>query len=63
MNEEKLTLHPQKYRGGTVVISARIPRDLLKSLDTVADKTRRTRNEIIQLCLEFSLDRIEITEE
>ena len=60
MSEKKLIISPKKYTGETVVVSARLPVDLIKKLNEICDATGRTKNEIIQLCLEFSVDNIEI---
>ena len=38
----------------------RIPVELIRAIDDVAEKTGRTRNEIILLCLEFSIENLEI---
>ena len=53
MNDQKLTIISRKYRGDSVVISARIASELL-------NKTGRTRNEIIQVSLEYAVDNLEI---
>ena len=50
----------KKYTGETAVVSARLPLDLIKKIDEICDATGRTKNEIIQICLEFSVDNIEI---
>ncbi len=55
-----LSILSKKYRGDSSVISSRLPADLIETLDQIAGQTGRTRNEIIQLCLEFALDHIEI---
>lgn len=60
MSEKKLVITSKKYRGDSSVISARLPNDLIRSLDMIAERTGRTRNEIIQMCLEHSVDNIEI---
>ncbi len=60
MTEKRLIIASKKYRGDTSVVSARISNDLIKKLDEIAEKTGRTRNEIIQMCLEFSVDNIEV---
>lgn len=60
MSEKKLVITSKKYRGDSSVISARLPNDLIRSLDVIAERTGRTRNEIIQMCLEHSVDNIEI---
>ena len=58
--EKKLTIEQKKYKGETSVVSARLPIELVKSIDKIAMETGRTRNEIMALCLEFSLENIEI---
>lgn len=60
MSEKKLVITSKKYRGDSSVISARLPNDLIRSLDVIAERTGRTRNEIIQMCLEHSVENIEI---
>ena len=62
MAEKKLIIYSKKYRGETSVVSARLPNDLIKQLDEIAEKTGRTRNEILQMCLEFSVDNIEVNQ-
>ena len=61
--EKKLEIKSKKYRGETTVISSRVPIDLVEKLDYIAKDSGRTRNEVIQLCLEFAADNIEITED
>ena len=60
MAEKKLIISTKKYTGETSVVSARLPIDLIKKLDEICEITGRTKNEVIQLCLEFSVDNIEI---
>ncbi|MBR5156373.1 MAG: ribbon-helix-helix protein, CopG family [Clostridia bacterium] len=60
MAERKLIISSKKYTGETAVVSARLPLDLIKKLDEICNATRRTKNEVIQMCLEFSVDNIEI---
>ena len=60
MPEKKLVISSKKFRGDSSVVSVRIPNELIKRWDEIAEKTGRTRNEIIQMCLEFSLDNLEI---
>ena len=57
---KKLIITSKKYRGDSSVISVRLPNDLISSLDKIAEQTGRTRNEIVQICLEHSVDNIEI---
>ena len=62
MSKEKLVISSKKYRGDSTVVSIRLPDELFKKLDTIADKTGRTRNEVIQKCLAFAVDNLEIKE-
>ena len=59
MASGKLVIKPKKYRGPSQVISARIPGDLVKELDRVAEHTGYNRNEVIQLCLEYAVNQME----
>lgn len=61
--EKKLEIKSKKYRGETTVISSRVPVDLVEKLDEIAKDSGRTRNEIIQLCLEFAAENIIISGE
>ena len=60
MAEKKLIISSKKYTGETSVVSARLPIDLIKKIDEICQVTGRTKNEVIQMCLEFSVDNIEI---
>lgn len=60
MADKKLIISSKRFKGETGVVSVRLPNELIKSLDEVAVKTGRTRNEIIQICLEFSINNLEI---
>ena len=60
MPDKKLVISSKKFRGDSSVVSVRLPNELIKHLDEIAEKTGRTRNEIIQTCLEFSVDNLEI---
>lgn len=59
-SDKKLVISSKRFRGDSCVASVRLPNELLKRLDEIAEKTGRTRNEIVQLCLEFSVDNLEI---
>jgi len=63
MENKKLKISQKKYRGETSVISVRLNDGLIKDIDSISEKTGRTRNEIIQKCLEFSIDNLEISDE
>ena len=60
MAEEKLIIATKKYGGESAVVSARLPVDLIKRLDDICDLTGRTKNEVIQMCIEFAVERTEI---
>lgn len=60
MEEKKLVIQSQKYRGETSVVSLRMPKDMLAAVDTVAAETGRTRNEVMILSLEYALQNMEI---
>ena len=57
--DKKLIITSKKYRE-TMVVSSRLTNELVEQLDKIAEETGRTRNEIIQLCLEFAVDNLEI---
>ncbi len=63
MDDKKFVIHPKKYKGETSVVSARLPIELIKTLERIAEKTGRNRNEIITLCLEFAVDNLTIETE
>lgn len=54
--DKKLTISVKKYSGETSVVSLRMPDELIKKVDLVAEKTGRTRNEIIIKCLDYAID-------
>lgn len=60
MNDEVLTIRERKFQGDTEVVSVRLPSELVKELNFVAKETGRSRNEIIELCLTFAVNRIKI---
>ncbi len=62
MEAKKLVIASKKYRGDSMVVSTRLPNELVNSLDEIAQKTGRTRNEIMQMCLEFAVENLEIKE-
>jgi len=59
VEKSKLVIPPKRYRGGTSVVSARLPNEMIDSLDRVAQETGHNRNEIITLCLEYAIDNLE----
>ena len=58
MEQKKLIIKDRKYRGEKTVISSRLPVELIAVLDDIAASTGRTRNDIIQKCLEFAVENI-----
>lgn len=58
MSDKKLIISSKKYKGDTSVVSARLPNEMIRDLDRIAENTRRNRNEIILLCLEFAIDNL-----
>ena len=62
MEHKKLVIPSKKYRGDSMVVSTRLPNELVNKLDKIAEQTGRTRNEIMQMCLEFAVENLEIKE-
>ena len=60
--ENILRIEAKKYVEESVVISSRIPKDMLQDIDFVAKESGRTRNEIISMFLHFALKNTEIIE-
>ncbi|MDE6124166.1 MAG: ribbon-helix-helix domain-containing protein [Eubacterium sp.] len=60
MPDRKLKITSKKYHGDSSVVSVRLPNELIESLDSISNITSRTRNEIIQKCLEFAIENVEI---
>lgn len=60
MKAPKLVLTQKKYSGESAVVSLRIPKDMIKDIDKAASAAGRTRNELINTCLEFALNHLEI---
>ncbi|MBE6540780.1 MAG: ribbon-helix-helix protein, CopG family [Ruminococcaceae bacterium] len=62
MADQKLIISSKKFRGDSSVVSVRLPNDMIEKLDAIAEQTGRTRNEIIQKCLAYSIENIEVTD-
>ena len=60
MQKPVLQIQQKKYSGETTIVSMRTAKELLKDIDQVAALTGRNRNEILNLCLEFALNHMEI---
>ena len=54
--------HSVKGDDGHKVFSVRMKEDLLTKLDSLAEKSNRSRNEIINLLIEYAIDNCEIDE-
>lgn len=59
MSNEPLKIK-KKYDDGNRVISVRIREELLSQLDALADASNRSRNDVINLILEYGVRNIEI---
>lgn len=55
-----LKIVSKRFKEESVVVSARIPKDMLLEIDTIAKESGRNRNEIIGLLLDFALRKTEI---
>ena len=44
----------------SILISARLPENLVAKLDTLAGQTGRKRNQLITMAIEFALERLEV---
>ena len=61
--EDKFVVQPRRPAfGKTSVVSARLPDDIIKSLDDISKRTGRTRNELIYMCIDFALKHLEIAD-
>lgn len=60
MDNIRFIIQPKKYTGETSIVSMRIPKDMLKDIDLAAKAAGRTRNEILQMSLEFALNHMSI---
>lgn len=59
--DKKLIICPRRAAlGKTAVVSVRLSEDMIKRLDAITMETGHSRNELIQLCVEFGLDNLEI---
>ncbi|MED9969103.1 MAG: hypothetical protein UFA98_03710 [Ruminococcus sp.] len=61
MDEPVFLIRQKKYVGETMVVSMRIPKDMLTDIDKAAQVSGRTRNEIMSMSLEFALNHMKIT--
>ncbi len=63
MQDESLTIRERKYKGDTEVLSARLPVELVKELTAIAKASGRSRNDIIEKCLIYAVNRVQIEKE
>ena len=63
MAEKKLEISTKKYLGESTTVTVRLSVELVDEIDKIAQKTGRTRNDIIHKCIEYGVDNITITEE
>ena len=59
MAGKRFVILSKKYKGDTSVVSARLPNEMIKDLDDIAESTGRNRNEIIMMCLEYAIDNLD----
>ncbi len=60
MDTEILKITERRFKGDTEVLSVRLPGELVRELTFIAQETGRSRNEIIEKCLSFAVNRIQI---
>lgn len=61
---KKLIIRPRRAAlGKTAVVSVRLSEDTIKRLDAITTQTGHSRNELIQLCVEFGLENLEIKDD
>lgn len=58
MSERKLKITP-KIEDGYKTFSIRLKKDIVNELDIILKRTNRSRNELINICLEFAIKNIE----
>lgn len=65
MAHNDLILHPKKYKGedGYRVFSVRVKEKTVRQLEELAAQTNRSRNELVNIFLDFAIDRCIIKDE
>ena len=58
--KDKLIISSKKYKGETTVLSIRLPVEMVKELNKIAESTGRNRNELVSLCLEYAIRNLTI---
>ncbi len=59
---KKLTITRLKGEDGHKIFSIRVKEETVKKLDEIAVATNRSRNELINIMLEFGIENYEITD-
>lgn len=57
---EKFVVTPKE--GQAIVVSIRTERELLEKYDELAKKTNRSRNELVNMALQFAIDNLVLSE-
>lgn len=63
MSDKKLIIQNKKSNAEFTIISMRIQKDLLMEIDDVVAKTGNSRNEVLQMCLRFAMDSLQVQTE
>ncbi|MDE6419481.1 MAG: ribbon-helix-helix protein, CopG family [Lachnospiraceae bacterium] len=63
MSEEILKIKTKKYKEESVIVSVRVPKDMLRDIDLISKESGRTRNEILTRLLDFGLKHTEIIDD
>ena len=58
--EPILHIENKKYTDDSTVISLRLPKDMLEDIDRVAQSSGHSRNELLQIFLEFALEHLQV---
>ena len=61
MEQPVFQIPQKKYREESVVISMRMPKDMLREINEAARLSSRPRNEVLMLALEFAMRHMVIT--
>ena len=60
MSEPIFKIKKKKYTEESTVISVRIPKDMLADVDSMAKFSGHSRNEILQMGIEFALQHMQV---
>lgn len=62
-DKDKFIVRSKRSYGDNMVVSCRMPKELVKQLDEIGNRTGRTRNDLILKCVEFALDKVEVIDD